>query len=297
MRRPKVPRPRINLLSGHHAARWWLRAAFAVVFVALLVLLWATPKPTWAPWPTFLSPPQIEIAAAWVAFFGVLAAVIAIVAAYIEVRTVFPTQELTAYVTRGPTQTWFDASWVRFENKRGNALVNAYRLEVRLESPSEQFLYGEADEHGWSRVMSVDDTSTPWYHWAISRDSPLFPGTAPVEGPAVAVEHEDAYWRATWWTDRGGPECRSPGALSHSSPRALDHPGQPVRGLISVPVCVVNHLLAAARAGRGAARAAGGSSRPRSRSGSWRWRAGRGRCCRGSGRRRGRATPRRRGWR
>ena len=91
--------------------------------------------------------------------------------------------------------------------------------------------------------------------------------------------------------------CRSPGALSHSSPRALDHPGQPVRGLISVSVCLVNHLLPlpAPRAGRGAARAAGGSSRPRSRSGSWRWRAGRVRCCRGSGRRRGRATPRRRG--
>ena len=96
-----------------------------------------------------------------------------------------------------------------------------------------------------------------------------------------------------------GAQCRSPGALSHSSPESFDHPGQPVRGLISVPVCVVNHLLPlpAPRAGRGAARAAGGSSRPRSRSGSWRWRAGRGRCCRGSGRRRGRATLRRRGWR
>ena len=70
--------------------------------------------------------------------------------------------------------------------------------------------------------------------------------------------------------------CRSPGSSYQSSPESFDHPGQPVGGLISVPVCVVNHLLAAPRAGRGAARAAGGSSRPRSRSGSWRWRAGRG---------------------
>ena len=193
-------------MRGHGAAIILLCVAALVVVLAFATLLRATPKPTWAPWPTFLPPLQIELAAAWVAFFGVLAAVIAIGAAYLEIRNVFPTQELAVSVKRGPTLTWSDASWVEFENKRGNALVNAYRLEVKLESPSEQFLYGEADEHGWSRVMSVDDTSTPWYHWAISRDSPLFPGTAPVEGPAVAVEHEDAYWRATWWTDRAGPK-------------------------------------------------------------------------------------------
>ena len=43
--------------------------------------------------------------------------------------------------------------------------------------------------------------------------------------------------------------CRSPGAMSHSSPGSIDHPG---RRLISVPVCVVNHLLRGPRAGRGA---------------------------------------------
>ena len=189
-------------MRGHRAALIWLCTAGFVVVVAFATLLWASIEPAWVPW----SAPAIETAAVWIALLGVCATVVAIVAAYVEVRTVFPTQELTAYVTRGPTQTWFDASWVRFENKRGNALVNAYRLEVRLERPSEQFLYGEADEHGWSRVMSVDDTSTPWYHWAISRDSPLFPGTSPVEGPAVPVNHEDAFWRATWWTDRAGPK-------------------------------------------------------------------------------------------
>ena len=188
-----------------------MRLAVAIVALAFIPLLLATQKPGWAPWPgTPLPSIDIEIAAAWVAFFGVLATVIAIVAAYVELRTVFPTQRLRAELRREDRPDAYGSyrTYVIFTNDENDAVINAYRLEVTL-----------LDENG--RTFSDDigrihagDEGTSWevstledivfYRWVQSKNEPFFPGVT-ISGPAPEVPDGAAQWRARWWTDRAGP--------------------------------------------------------------------------------------------
>ena len=102
--------------------------------------------------------------------------------------------------------------------------------------------------------------------------------------------HRNSMGREGWQTLSIARVYRPPVAT------VIRPPGQPV-GRLGISEQYVSSISSFLGVEQRAVRreSAGGSSRPRSRSGSWRWRAGRVRCCRGSGRRRGRATPRRRG--
>lgn len=202
-RRLRLPGLRVNFLSGHRAARSWLFAAAAVVAVALLVLLWGTFKPDLGPLPS----PKIGTAAAWVTFLGVCATVIAIVAAYVELRTVFPPQGMSAVLRRGITD-YGESTGVAFRNDRSNAIINAFRLEVKLEDDNGavlQIMWGApTEENGWE---SEFDDGISYAHWIKQERSPFFPGTT-VTAPQVSIQHheEATHWRATWWTDRAGPQ-------------------------------------------------------------------------------------------
>lgn len=207
LRRLRLPGLRVNFLSGHRAARSWLFAAAAVVAVALLVLLWGTFKPDWGPLPT----PTIGTAAAWVTFLGVCATVIAIVAAYVELRTIFPPQGLNVTLRRGPNRDDLqESSWVVFTNDVGRPIINTFRLEVRLEYDNNQVLpvEGRSDTHdGWEPRF---DDGTFYHHWTKQANAPFFPGTT-ITAPWAPVEpfkpfEKASHWRATWWTDRAGPQ-------------------------------------------------------------------------------------------
>ena len=215
-----------SLLSGHRAARWWLRSAFGVVAAAFLLLLSGSPKPGWAPWPTLSPNVPVEVAAAWVGFFGVLAAVIAIVAAYVELRTLFPAQELQVGVLRKPVEDWdLEICRLVFLNDTGGALISAYRIEVWVED-HRGFVQGHSSldpsgpsggDTGWDRVQSDEMRFFP-FHWVLLRNEPFFPGTK-IEAPFVDMREmssDPLRWRAIWHTDRSSSE----GTLTFDVPAA-----------------------------------------------------------------------------
>ena len=200
-------------MRGHRVALVWLSVAGVVVLVAFLILLWASTEPAWAPW----SAPAVETAAVWIALLGVCATVIAIVAAYVELRTLFPRQELDARVQRKLVPDYdLDFSRVIFSNKPESALINAYRLEVWLEDARGAKLshYGPNPPGSaeWERAPS-DEMNFHLLHWVFLRDEPFFPGTE-VEAPLVPVSADQATWRAIWHTDR----ATSDGTLSLEVP-------------------------------------------------------------------------------
>ena len=228
LRRLRLPRLQVNLLSGHHAARCWLALAAFVVGIAFLVLLSeATGR---APGP--LPPPAVETAAAWVTFLGVCATVIAIVAAYVELRTVFPQQALIVEAHRETRFYDADSEYQidHTRNDKTSALINAYRLEVQLEDENGFVaFFDEHDhihrffmEHRWQNSASWEMPyslgSAPSLHWVMRKNEPFFPGSK-VVGPIVPVGQWQR-WRVTWWTDRAGPEQKV-FALSDIEPRAL----------------------------------------------------------------------------
>ena len=188
LRRLRLPGLRVNFLSGHRAARSWLFAAAVVVAVALLVLLWGTFKPDLGTLPT----PTIGTAAAWVTFLGVCATVIAIVAAYVELRTLFPQQVLIVEahrVTRFYDEYQIDHTWITFSNDETSALINAYRLEVQLEDENgfvalfdehdrdQQFLMERQWQKSASWKMPYKLGAVPRLHWVMIRNEPFFPGS------------------------------------------------------------------------------------------------------------------------
>lgn len=199
------PKRRGRLLSGHTAALVWLVGAGLAVGAALFVLLWATFDRSLL----VRSAPAIETASAWIAFFGVLAAVIAIVAAYVEIRTLFPAQELQVRVLRKPVDDWeLDICRLVFSNESDSALINAYRLEVWVESPEgvTQGHYGR-DPSGpsggdaeWERAYGDEMHFFP-FRWVLLRAAPFFPGTE-VEAPFVDMSANPGKWRALWHADR-----------------------------------------------------------------------------------------------
>ena len=155
----------------------------------------------------------METAAAWVEFFGVLATVIAIAAAYVELRTVLPAQALTVEVARGTSTTW-----VVLRNEDGSPLVNAYRIVV---SPARDLGHGELshlDESGFPLLHydgpgpDREEWAVEVYRWgdelsaawALQENAPFFPGST-VYGPTYRVTGAATHWRVTWWTDREGP--------------------------------------------------------------------------------------------
>lgn len=204
MRLPRIPRPHIDLFSGQRAARRWLYAAFVVVLVAFVVLLSANiAGPPHAP--------SIDTAAAWIALLAVCATVVAIVAAYVELRTLFPRQDLDVRVQRKLVPDWdLDLTQVIFSNATGNALISAYRLEVWLENDRgfTAGYYGEANSSrsgagaGWNRVFS-EEMNYHLFHWVLRRNEPFFPGTEET-GPHVDLsdDHGRYTWHVVWHTDR-----------------------------------------------------------------------------------------------
>lgn len=116
MRRPSL---RNHPLSGRRMSLSLLMIALSMAAGALLILIYEE---------------QVREAGLWLAWISVSTTVIAITAAYVEVRTVFPPQELTVKLCKGPNRADYqESTWVSFSNDRDNAMINAFRLEVRLE--------------------------------------------------------------------------------------------------------------------------------------------------------------------
>ncbi len=198
-----------------------LVAAFALVIVAFVLLAWAA----WHTWPP-TDGQAIAQVAAWIAGVGVLATVLSIVAAYVELRTLFPHQRLQVRVERRPLPDWdMEICRTVFSNPKNGALVNAYRLEVWLEDPQGrmQSYYGDRPSQssgaaaGWKRAPS-EESNDHSYHWTLLQDEPFFPGTD-VEGPYVDLwpdtVDDRGRWRAVWHTDRNA---------SGDTPLTLDIP-------------------------------------------------------------------------
>ena len=159
------------------------------------------------PW----SAPAIGTASVWIALFGVCATVVAIAAAYFEVRNVFPSQELDVRAQRKLVPDWdLEVTRVIFSNASENALINAYRLEVWLENDSglTADYYGDRPSEksgggdGWARVPS-DELNVHLFHWVLHRNEPFFPGTEEV-GPYVDLSDDSGRytWHVVWHTDR-----------------------------------------------------------------------------------------------
>lgn len=186
-------RPPDNPLRGHKVAAVLLFAAVVLAGVALAIVIHASEE-------------HYQKATLWIALIGVWSTVLAIMAAYTEVRTVFPPQGLHAVLTHGFTDRG-ESTGVVFHNGSGNAIINAFRLEVRLEDDNDAVLQivGRSDEeNGW---VSKFDDGVSYNHWIKQENAPFFPGTT-VTAPQVSIHHheEATHWRATWWTDRAGPQ-------------------------------------------------------------------------------------------
>ena len=212
-------------MRGHTAALVCLIVAGLGVLAALLVLLWASTEPGWTPW----SAPAISTASAWVAFFGVFAAVIAIIAAYVELRTLFPEQELTVRVERSYIDDYdIDLCRIIFANSKNRALISAYRLEVWVEDEQGRIQAeftrdvnhresgGDSD---WTRLHG-DEINYADFHWVRLRNEPFFPDTQ-VGSPYIDMSYQESRrairWRAIWHTDRS----------SSTSPLSFDIPPTP----------------------------------------------------------------------
>lgn len=137
----------------------------------------------------------------------------------------FPRQELGVDVGRAEefhdaSGTWkIEHTWVIVRNDESNALVNAFRLEVRLENANGTVL--SFDEHdavhrhfletrwlGTSWMMeTIDGPPNYLFQWVRQGSEPFFPGTM-ICAPPVPTEEGMTHWRVTWWTDRAGPEMK-----------------------------------------------------------------------------------------
>ena len=180
----------------------WLAAI--VVILALLVMLSANSGLAWRFW----SAPSLAAAEAWVAFLGVLATVIAIGAAYSELRIVMPRQEL--HVRREVTfmeDYGFAVSRVKFCNAPSGAVINSYRLEVWLENSRglPDGVHGNpawdsGGDTNWTRLYSGEPGFSD-HHWVLQKNEPFFPDTV-VWAPYVRLRTSPGRWRARWQTDR-----------------------------------------------------------------------------------------------
>lgn len=193
-------------MRGHRAALVWLCVAGVVVVIAFLILLWASTGRGQGS----LSPPAIATAAVWIALLGVCATVVAIVAAYVELRTLFPSQELGVEAVNiwGIHQEG-GGTWVIFRNETSNALINSFRLELRLENEDGSLL-ADREPDDWTGALhwvQQQDLETNLFdtHWVRQENEPFFPGST-IEGPHLTLSKDAGlYWRVTWWTDRAGP--------------------------------------------------------------------------------------------
>lgn len=197
-------------MRGHRVALTCLCIAGFVVVLSFAILLWASIRPTWVA----SSAPSIDTAAVWIALLGVCATVIAIVAAYVELRTLFPAQELRAEARR-ITYRDQNKTWVLFLNDRASAMINAFRLEVSLVNALGQTVQGDLHERATLDQYNSDESA--WvlsdyveeelflYTWTLSRSGPFFPGTE-IPSPYSPITDDATHWRATWWTDRAGPQ-------------------------------------------------------------------------------------------
>lgn len=189
LRRLRLPD---NPLGGREVAAVLLFAAVVLAGVAFAIVIHASEE-------------HYQKATLWIALIGVWSTVLAITAAYVEVRTAFPPQGLNAALTYGFTDLG-ESTGIVFHNGSGNAIISAFRLEVRLEDDNDAVLQivGRSDEeNGW--IAKFDD-GVSYNHWTKQEKAPIFPGTT-VPAPQVSIQHheEATHWRATWWTDRAGP--------------------------------------------------------------------------------------------
>ena len=174
--------------------------ALAAVATALL-----PPICGWPPW---------GAAEVYVSLFGVLATVVAILAAYLELNLVLdvtaPRQELSVDLVEQN-----DGWHVRFRNDTEGTMISAYRLHVRFLDEN-----GEASYDGisspyeagfdspWERALDPE-AGYAYHEWSRVSTNPFFPGTSEV-APNRSAWHRTGVWVARWHTDRAFGEERLP---------------------------------------------------------------------------------------
>lgn len=170
-----------------------LKAAFAFAAVAGLV----------ATLPLF-GLVRWEVAEVWVSVLGVLAAVIAIYAAYLEVQTLFPKQSL-----RISLREWHEGGLmtsVVFMND--SALIGSHQFEVRLldtdKAPTSSFAFTPEPDGEWEPIYHPLEEGEFLFTWTRVSTTPFFPGTS-IASPA-SPSRKGMWWRVSWHTERSAGE-------------------------------------------------------------------------------------------
>lgn len=228
----RIPRATRRVLFGTSETTFvrviWL--GFAFVFGGTTLLVSAiVPWPDW--WGSATAPERFQIAGTWLALLGLGITLLVLGAGIAELRHVFPQQLLTARVAVADEgDEDIATSYVVLENPRDGPLVNAYYVEVILEtSEGEPVLEPPPQPTARSGLLGFDPglivqsirepTSPPdwlqewserdsrWYFWwERQRAEPWFPSQQR-STPAVPLSaiDEGMRWRVRWTTDRAGP--------------------------------------------------------------------------------------------
>ena len=150
-----------------------------------------------------------------ITFCGVVAAVMAIVAAYFELRLVFPPQRLVVSLSMshvGPEAAvaWRWPLFAQLRIANGASFVNHWKIVATVSGAEFGLPYGSDDsrdgvddrreEPPWTVVISPDPDEA---HVRGEGDS-LFPEEA-ILSPGFQVSSEEFSIYGRWWTDRSPP--------------------------------------------------------------------------------------------
>ena len=159
----------------------WIGALFVIIALVLLVSAAAD-------WPDKLWPTRdadrFQVAEAWIAFFGLGSAILALALAVVELQVMFPKQRISVDV-QNEGANGKQTTRIRFRNPSSAPIINAFRLTVWIVDADGQIAHPSSisvsaeDAGGWKQEVedSTAGNSEPVWGFKRTETNPWFPDT------------------------------------------------------------------------------------------------------------------------
>ncbi len=193
----------------------WIVVSVVALLGGLFWMVYLLPPPS--SWPDKTVAERFALVGALVSFFGLIAAVVALLYAVEEVRQIFPGQDLKviSVMQADTTEREGMTAFVEVMNDASGSIVNALRIELTVHMPSDSAI--KLSDFDGMYSQPAQPRPGRWEFqapdiWVFQSESRLFPG-ASIVGPELHVPGEfeidtidQIRWSGQWWTDRRGPE-------------------------------------------------------------------------------------------